>query len=249
MIAAIIQARLGSHRLPGKVLKDISGRSMLGHVIKRVQASRAIDAIAVATTRTKEDRAVAAEAEAWGVRAFAGEEEDVLRRYYDTAKWIQADTIVRITADDPLKDPRIADQVIACFAADPDLDYASNTLTPSYPEGLDIEVFSFHALERAVFEATRQSEREHVTPYIWNHPERFRLRSINHDQDLSHLRWTVDYPQDLRFVRTVYAELWQGSLFYTSDILNLLALKPWIGNINSGIPRMAGYRASVAHDR
>ena len=249
MIAAIVQARMGSRRLPGKVLRDIAGSSMLRHILQRVQASRSVDAVVVATTQAEEDHAVRTESEACGVRAFAGDRGNVLRRYYDAAQWVGARTIVRITADDPLKDPRIIDRVVECFLADPQLDYASNTIVPSYPEGLDVEVFSMRALERAVSEATRASEREHVTPYMWNHPERFHLRNVGHDQDFSHLRWTVDYPDDLEFVRTVYAELWRGTPFYMEDVLDLLARKPWIGAINSGRARLAGYHASVNNDR
>lgn len=244
MIAAIIQARMGSTRLPGKVLLRLKGVPVLQHVISRVRCSRYIQGIVVATTADPADRAIVQLSERLGVVPFVGSADDVLDRFYGAAKAIGADVITRITADDPFKDPEIIDLVIRTFL-DAACDYASNTLEPTYPEGLDVEVLSFSALERAWREATLPSEREHVTPYIWKHPERFKLVSVKHGVDLSHLRWTLDHPEDYEFARAVYERLWDGQVFCMRDVLALLDREPALARINERYERNEGYLSSL----
>ena len=247
-VVAIIQARMGATRLPGKTLVDIAGKPLLAHVIERTKASRTADEIVVATTTDPEDRAILQMATQYGLRAYAGSADDVLDRFYQAAKQAAADIIVRITADDPFKDPEVLDKIVEYLLDHPGLDYVSNTIEPTYPEGLDIEVFSFSALERAWREARLASEREHVTPYIWKHPDRFKIANVRHDTDLSRLRWTLDYEEDLHFVREVYARLYNGGIFLMKDILALLQAKPHLTKINQGIKRNVGYIASLQKD-
>ena len=135
-------------------------------------------------------------------------------RFYQAAREFNAEIIVRITPDDPFKDPEVVDKVLSYYLSrQGDLDYVSNTIKPTYPEGLDVEAFSFRVLEQAWQEAKRPSEREHVTPYIWDHTELFRLANVENDKDLSHLRWTLDTEADLRFARKVYDRLYRGRVF------------------------------------
>lgn len=247
-IVAIIQARVGATRLPGKTLADIAGKPLLAHVIQRVRASRTVSEIVVATTTAPEDRAVLDLAVQYGVKVYAGSRDDVLDRFYQAAKLVSAEVIVRITADDPFKDPQVLDKIAQYFIDHPELDYASNTIEPTYPEGLDIEVFSFAALETAWREARLPSEREHVTPYIWKNPDKFKVANIKHDEDLSHLRWTIDYKEDLCFAREVYARLYHGQVFLMEDILALLRAEPELCEINRGIARNVGYLQSLVQD-
>lgn len=250
MIAAIVQARMGSTRLPGKVLIDIQGKPLLALVIDRIREARLIDGIVIATTRNEKDRAIIEFARSQDILYYAGSEEDVLDRFYQAAKTYKAGTIVRITPDDPFKDPEVIDTVISHYLKNKkNLDYVSNTIKPTYPEGLDVEVFSFTTLEKAWKEANSLSEREHVTPYIWNHPEIFRLANIENNEDLSHLRWTLDTEADLKFTREVYARLYHGQVFLMKDILALLRAEPELLQINEGIARNAGYLKSLEQER
>ena len=250
MIVAIIQARTGSTRLPNKILEDINGKPLLEHVLDRVRLSRLIDKIIIATTTEDKDRVILKMARSWGIDSYTGSEEDVLDRFYQAAKMYGADTVVRITPDDPFKDPEVVDRVIGYYLEHKDgLDYVSNTIKPTYPEGLDVEVFSFDTLERAWQEAGKPSEREHATPYIWNHPELFRLANVENDENLSHLRWTLDTEADLRFTREVYARIYHGQVFLMKDILALLHTEPELEQINQGTPRNAGYLKSLEQER
>lgn len=243
-IVAIVQARLHSTRLPGKALAPICGLPLLEHVFDRVAASRLIDEVTLATSSDRADRKLLHLAAYNGIAAYAGSGDDVLDRFYQAARRFEADIIVRVTADDPFKDPDIIDQVIETFLNHQPLDYCSNTIEPTYPEGLDIEVFSFHALERAWREAVLASDREHVTPYIWRQPEMFRLACLKLGRDLSNLRWTLDYEEDLKFTREVYARLYCGQVFGMEEILALLKREPWLSGINAGFLRNAGYHLS-----
>ncbi len=250
MVIAIVQARMGSTRLPGKVLIDIQGKPLLEHVIERLRDSRFIDQIIIATTGNEGDRAIIEFAQSNGLSYYVGSEDDVLDRFYQAAKKFCTDTIVRITPDDPFKDTEVIDKVIGYYLENKDkLDYVSNTIKPTYPEGLDVEVFSFEALEKVWQEARKASEREHVTPYIWNNPELFRLANVESDEDLSHLRWTIDYEEDLRFVREVYARLYHGQVFFMRDILALLRAEPELAQINQGVVRNEGYLKSLERER
>jgi len=255
-VVAIVQARVGSTRLSEKVLKRILGKPMLWHVINRLKKAKLIDEIVVATTTRKEDKSIIRLSEENGVKSFAGSEEDVLDRYYQAAKTHNADVIIRITADCPLIDPRVVDRVVKHFL-DGDFDYVSNTCVESgvtckqtYPDGLDTEVFSFKALEKAWKEAKMQSEREHVTSYIWKQPDVFKIRRIQYCKDLSNMRWSVDYEEDLRFVREVYKRLYKkGIFFHLEDVLTLLSEHPELMEINSVISKNEGYFKSLKKDK
>lgn len=248
-VVAIIQARMGSTRLPGKVMKEIVGKPMLWHIVNRLSWSKLIDEIVIATTTNKEDLIIVEFAEKQGISCYAGSAEDVLDRYYQVAQKFGAEIIVRITADCPLIDPNIADKIIDNFLIDAELDYASNTLVPTYPDGLDVEVLSLNALEKAWKNANKKSEREHVTPYIKNHPETFKLVNVKENFDLSSLRWTVDYPEDFHFIETIYKNLYVGKeIFLMGDVISLIKQRSDLENINKGFIRDEGYLKSIAND-
>lgn len=246
-IVAIIQARVGSTRLPGKVLKDICGKPMIWHVIERVKKAKLVEKVIVATTVKEEDDEIVKIAEQCGVKSFRGSEDDVLDRYYQAAKELGADVIVRVTADCPLIDPLIIDKTIEFFLKG-NFSYVSNALKPTFPDGLDVEVFSFEALHKAWEKATKLSEREHVTPYIWKHPEDFKIGNFESGLDFSHLRWTVDKEEDLQFVREVYKRIGK-EFFHMEDILELLRKHRELTDINRGIRRNEGYEKSLREDR
>jgi spore coat polysaccharide biosynthesis protein SpsF len=226
-VTAIVQARMGSTRLVGKTLAEIDGRPLLWQVCRRVMHSESVDRLAIATTTCAEDRAILDFAAAEHLPAYAGDPLDVLDRYRQAARAVGAETIVRITADDPFKDPRVIDRVVGAYVrADGALDYVSNNLQPTYPLGLDVEVVSAAALEQAWAESTDVFDREHVTSYIRRHPRRFRLGSVELDRDLSHLRWTIDTEADLAFARIVYRSFRDRPMFFMDDILALLERDP-----------------------
>ncbi len=249
-IVAIIQARMGSTRLPRKTLAPIVGRPLLAHILERVQAADLIDQVVIATTHHPDDDAIEALGQEMGVTVYRGSVDDVLDRFYQCARQVGAHTIVRITADDPFKDPQLIQAMLSYWVETyPSYDYLSNTLEPTYPEGLDIEIFTFQALAQAWKEATLPSDREHVTPYIWRHPQRFRLFSWTQERDLSRLRWTVDYPEDLAFARAVYERLYpQKRLFLMADILALLETEPHLKDLPRQVPRNEGYQRSRAQE-
>src|SRR6185503_3950681 len=219
-IVAIIQARMGSSRLPGKVLADVCGRPMLHYVISRVRQARRLSLIVVATSDETTDDVVVRFCQTNDVPCFRGSRNDVLDRYYNAAKYFQADVIVRLTADCPLLDPAIIDKVVETFMAG-QFDYASNTQEPTYPDGLDTEVFTWKALERVWHEARVPSDREHVSTYMIKNPGLFHIGSVKHDQDLSHLRLTVDEPRDLELIRQIYRHRPNKEDFGLNDIVSL----------------------------
>jgi spore coat polysaccharide biosynthesis protein SpsF len=243
---ALIQARMSSSRLPGKVLKDIAGQPMLLHVIRRAKQASSIDLVAVITSTHKDDDPIGILCKENGIPCFRGSLDDVLDRYYQAAIYFQADIVVRLTADCPLLDPKIIDKVVQAFHKGA-FDYVSNTLECTYPDGLDTEIFRFGALERAWKEAGLKSEREHVTAYIYKHPELFRLGSVKQEPDLSSLRWTVDTPQDLDFVRIIY-NLIKDVDFGMHEILKLRKTHPEVLKLNSGQQRNEGYLRSLQED-
>ena len=249
MIAAIVQARMGSSRLPGKTLMDLAGRPLLGHLIERARRIPGLEAVVIATTERPADRAIIDFANAHGVPVYAGSEDDVLDRFHQAAQRFGVSVVVRVTPDCPLLDPAVAGLVLKRFLdAGGGLDYASNTQPPTFPDGQDTEVFSAAALARAWREARLPSEREHVTPYIWKHPERFRLANVRHTEDLSALRWTVDEAADLAFARAVYARLGAGRLFGMDEVLALLAREPALREMNGSLTRNQGYAKSLRAD-
>ena len=251
MIAAIVQARMGSTRLPGKTLADVCGQPMLGRHVARARRIPGVERVIIATTEQPADAAILRFAADHGVPAYAGSEDDVLDRFYQTARRHGIAVVVRVTPDCPLLDPAVSGAVLACFLEGRGaIDYASNTQPPTFPDGLDTEVFSSAALERAWREARLTSEREHVTPYIWKQPDTFRVANVTHDPNLSALRWTVDTAADLEFVRAVYGRL--GASAETAgmdDVLGLLRRHPELAALNRGIARNEGYATSVRVER
>lgn len=247
-VVGIIQARMGSSRLPEKTLMPIGAKPLLVHVMERTRAAQTLDDVCLATTEAPEDAPLLEFATQFGALTYTGSPDDVLDRYYQAASMAKADVIVRITADDPFKDPAVIDTIAGHLLAHPELDYVSNTLEPTYPEGLDVEVFTFDALATAWREASLASEREHVTPFIWKNPARFNLHNVRHSADLSHMRWTLDYEADLRFAREVYRRLEHKGLFSMAEILECLDAEPELNHINQGIERNSGYLSSIQKD-
>lgn len=205
-VVAIIQARVGSTRLPGKVMLELAGEPMLARMVERVARAQTLDDVIVATTDQPGDRAIVDLCAERGWPCFRGSEEDVLDRYYQAAVAFQADVVVRVTSDCPLIEPQVVDRVVREFLdRQPGLDYAANTLPPrTFPRGLDTEVMRFDALERAWREDQDPVWREHVTLYIYRNPERFCLYGVTNEVDYSSMRWTVDISEDLAFVRRIY---------------------------------------------
>jgi spore coat polysaccharide biosynthesis protein SpsF len=236
-IVGIIQARMGSSRLPGKVLADISGHPMLWHVVGRTRSAQTLDQVVVATTTEPADDVIAAFCRECGVDCFRGGEEDVLDRYYRAARTHAAEAVVRITSDCPLIDPEIVDKTVRAFLAEQP-DYASNGVVRTYPRGLDTEVMTVSALEAAWREARQPYQRTHVTPYIYENPDRFRILSVTGDQDYSAYRWTVDTPEDLELVRAVYAEF-EGDSFLLNDVVMLMEREPDLTQINRSVVQKA----------
>jgi spore coat polysaccharide biosynthesis protein SpsF len=228
---AIVQARMGSTRLPGKVLADIAGHTMLERVIERLRRAESLDEIVVATSTAPADDAVAELCTDLGVPVFRGSEEDVLDRYAGAARASSADAIVRITADCPLIDPEVVDEVVARFRRERP-DYASNTLERSWPRGLDTEIFARSALEAAEREASEAFERAHVTPFLYQSGGRFRLLSVVGSTDYSAHRWTVDTHEDLAMVRQIFELLGPGGDFGWPDVIAALQRRPDILDLN-----------------
>ena len=233
-VAAIIQARMASTRLPGKVLAEVGGRSMLEQVCRRVARAETIGRVLVATTTEPADEAIVAECGRIGLECFRGSEADVLDRYCRAAEAAEADVVVRITSDCPLIDPGVIDEVAGRFLAERP-DYASNTLTRTWPRGLDTEAIAATALARAGRQATEPHQRSHVTPYVYEHPEAFRLLEVRGPGDNGDARWTVDQPEDLRFVREVYRRLGGSVTFTWEDVMGLVAREPALAEINRDV--------------
>ncbi|HXC40611.1 MAG TPA: glycosyltransferase family protein [Burkholderiales bacterium] len=244
---AILQARTSSSRLPGKVLKPLFGRPMLARQIERVRRAARLDELVVATSVDASDDALEALCREEGVACFRGSLDDVLDRFYRAAEAQAAETVVRLTGDCPLADPDLIDALVEFFFSG-GYDYASNAVPPTFPDGLDAEVLGFGCLRQAWRQATLPSQREHVTSFIYNHPERFRVGSYRNPVDLSHLRWTVDEAEDFEMVSGVYAELYPvDPRFGWQDVLRLLERRPELIS-NSRFRRNEGYDASLRRD-
>jgi spore coat polysaccharide biosynthesis protein SpsF (cytidylyltransferase family) len=250
-VIAVVQARLGSTRLPGKALAPVAGRPMLAHVLARAAAVPGVDRVVLATTVSPEDDALVEVARGAGAAWVRGSAEDVLDRFRSAIEAHPADAVVRVTGDCPLLDPAVSGLVLAEYLRRPDaLDYASNVHPPTYPDGLDTEVVSRAALEAAWREARLGSDREHVTPFIWRQPGRFRLASVAGAPDLSGLRWTVDDARDLALVRAVHDALAPDGrrLFGLGEVLDLLRARPDLTSINAGTRRNEGFERSRLAD-
>lgn len=241
MIIAVLQARASSRRLPGKVLKPILGKPMLRHQIERILRAKLLGRLVLATSVNPEDDAVAAIGDACGVTVYRGSLDDVLDRFYKAAEPHSPSHVVRLTGDCPLADPEIIDAVTR-KAVNEGYDYTSNTNPPTFPDGLDVEVATFAALQVAWREATSKSDREHVMPFLHRQPKRFRLGNYENATDLSAMRWTVDEPADFEMVRTVYEGLYPSKPdFGTADVLTFLRDHPEVASLNDGTIRNEGY--------
>ncbi len=246
---AIIQARTGSTRLPGKVLLDLEGATVLERVIERVMAAKLIDKVMVATTTQENDLPLVELCNRLGVAVYRGSEKDVLDRFYQAAKPFAPRRIVRITADCPLIDPKIIDQSIFTFR-ETKVDYLASQFDERLPDGEDVEVFSFEALKRAWADAKWVSEREHVTPYIYKNPKIFKVSGLKVDHDYSEKRWTLDNQDDYEFIRAIYSLLYKNNhQFGMEDVLELLKKNPDLEKLNSHIARNEGYAKSLREDK
>lgn len=237
-VLPIIQARMGSTRLPGKALMDIGCASMLARAVNRTRRALRVNQVIVATTAEASDDAIVEECEKLRVDVFRGSQDDVLDRYYQAARKFNADVVVRITSDCPLIDPALIDAVVAEFETN-QWDYVSNVQPRWYPRGLDIEVFSFAALECAWQKATESYQRAHVTPYIYQHPELFRLGAVCADKDYSAQRWTVDTMQDLELVRAIYARFDNQDSFGWCEALAVVEREPMLRELNHAVQQKA----------
>lgn len=246
-VVTVIQARTGSSRLPGKVLRPLVGEPLLARLAERVNSADHIGVVVIATTVECADDPIAAWCQQADVRCFRGHPTDLLDRHYQVGRCFQADVIVKIPSDCPLIDPRVIDRVLGVYLENPGaVDYLGNLHPPSYPDGNDVEVMSFNALEIAWREATRPLEREHTTPFLWENPHRFRLQNVSWetglDYSMSH-RWTVDYEEDFRFVAAVYEALYpRNHLFTLEDILAFQARRPDITALNAEFVGVNWYR-------
>ncbi len=249
MILAILQARMSSSRLPGKVLMPILGKPMLFFQIERVLRSNLLDKLVIATSNDSSDDPIESFCEGNGVECFRGSLNNVLDRYYRCAEKFKPDTVVRLTGDCPLADPEVIDSTVRYFI-DNNCDYVTNGgKEPTFPDGLDVEVFTFESLRESWENAELPSEKEHVTQYIKRHPGRHKLGVYKNQQDFSGLRWTVDEPRDFELVSKIYKELYPNNFYFTTDdIITLFKRKPDLAAINAGIERNEGLKKSLSQD-
>ena len=263
-VVTVIQARMASSRLPGKVLRPLLGQPLLLHLIERVQAAKRVDTVVVATTYEAQDNPIAELCQTHHIHCFRGHPTDLLDRHYQTGYFYDADVIVKIPSDCPLIDPTVIDKVIGCFLdpkglVSPKLpnlrenpsslyayEYVSNLHPATYPDGNDVEAMTMDALEVAHRQAKRDFEREHTTPFFWENPDRFRLGNVTWETGLDcsmSQRWTIDYEADYGFVKAVYEALYpHKALFGLNDILALLAERPDIIALNNQYVGVNWYR-------
>jgi spore coat polysaccharide biosynthesis protein SpsF len=236
-VVALIQARMGSTRLPGKSLKEVMGKPLLGYLVERVRRCKKLNDIVIATTDSPVDDCLARFARNENLSFFRGSEIDVLDRFYQAATLFKADVVVRITGDCPLIDPVVVDEAISYFLDQyPLYDYVNNIAPRRYPRGMDTEVFTYQALLETWKRAGSNSEREHVTPFIYLHPELFRLGHVSCKEDLSSHRWTVDTPEDFALVKKILEYLYPKNPEFTiQDILRALCKNPEWVQINAHI--------------
>lgn len=236
-ILVVVQARMGSTRLPGKSLALVLGKPLLYYVVERLKMLSHKATLVVATSEEEGDDPISLWCHEEGVCCFRGSEEDVLDRYLKAARRYEGDVIIRVTGDCPLIDPHVVDLAIDQFLEHyPDYDYLSNTIKRTYPRGLDVEVFKRRALERAHEEAFHTEEREHVTPYIWRHPETFSLGSFFYKEDLSAHRLTVDTEEDLALITRIIETLWpQNPAYSLQDLLYLILEHPEWEQLNAHV--------------
>ena len=251
---AIIQARLGSTRLPGKVLFEVAGRCLIGLMLERVRRSKFVDEIVIATGKGMINDSLEAVVVSLGFSVFRGSEENVLKRYAQAAKTHDADVVVRLTGDCPLMDPQVVDLIVRKRAED-NYDYCTNVLPPTWPDGLDVSVFTREILEAADREAERPSDREHVVPWMWRQTSlkggsRYTAINVESPKDLSLDRWTIDEASDYIFLRALASKIGPEGIVTanTQDILDVIKKMPQIKGMNANIVRDAGYALSLADE-
>jgi spore coat polysaccharide biosynthesis protein SpsF len=233
-ITAIVQARMGSTRLPGKVLMDLGGETVLARVLRRLGRATRIHEMVVATTDTASDDEIETACARLHISCFRGSEHNVLARYMRTAEQFRSDLIVRVTADCPLVDPEVVDGVgAACITKGVDLSF--NDVPNTFPRGLDVEAFTMDALRKVEDMADEAYQREHVTPLIYERTDIFRTYSVKGDRELSHLRWTIDTPEDLQLTRAIYAHFENRDDFGWQEALELVDCHPELADINAHI--------------
>lgn len=247
-VIVIMQARMNSNRLPGKVMLPLAGKPAIQHVIERTKLFPNISKVIVATPTSPADDSLVQFCKSMDISVFRGSENDVLDRYYQAAILYQADVIVRITADCPLIDPIESGKVIKMFF-EMSADYVSNTNPPMVPDGLDTEVFSMGALTRAWTTARKRSEREHVTLYIYSNPKEFKIGSVKYQEDLSQYRLTLDEMADYILLRKLFSVLEEKKQFgYLHEVVSILEGNPEILKINRNIQRNEGLASSLRED-
>lgn len=246
-VVTVVQARRGSTRLPDKVLADVMGQPLLWRQLERMQQARTVGTIVVATTEDPQDQAIVDLCEEHGLPCFRGHETDLLDRHVQAARAHEAELVVKIPSDCPLIDPAVIDRVIGRMLADPERwDYVSNLHPASWPDGNDVEIMTMDALQTAWRVADRDFEREHTTPFLWERPAQFRCDNVawpgGRDLSMSH-RFTIDYPEDLAFIRAVYERLYaEDPRFGLDRILALLEREPDIAAINAAYAGVNWYR-------
>nr|WP_294795225.1 glycosyltransferase family protein [uncultured Mucilaginibacter sp.] len=241
-IIAIVQARMGSSRLPNKTLSLLAGKPLIWHVFNRISYSKKITKAILATTVNPKDEVLIDWANRNEIDAFRGSEDNVLERFYLAAKPYNPDLIVRVTADDPFKDPFVIDKVIT-YCVQEGLDFACNNNPPTFPEGLDTEVFKFKALELAYNKSASDFEKEHVTQFFYRNPDLISQGNVKSESDKSWLRWTIDKEIDLQMARIIYDNLYkEGDIFNYQDILNFLDNNEDVAKMNLLVERSEMYK-------
>ena len=244
----MIQARLGSSRLPKKTIAKIQDKPVIWHVINRVKKIKNVKQIVLITTTGDSDKILLDVAKQQNIFGFTGSENDVLKRHYDCAVKFNADPIIRITGDCPLIDPKLSSDILQ-FYLDNDFDYVSNTINPTFPDGLDTEIFSFSALEKAYLQSKLPSEREHVTTYFTKNIKKFKLYNYSNAVNLSTFRWTIDQIEDLKFVRKIYHYAKPKTTFSMKTVFKILQSHPTLSKINANILRNEGHASSLRKDK
>lgn len=242
-INAIIQARCGSTRFPNKVFADIDGKPLIWHVVNRLKYAKTIDNIVIATTTNTKDNIIEDWCKENKITYYRGSENDVLNRYYCASVVSNADVIVRITADDPFKEPAVIDAVVKKLI-DGNYDLVTNNFPPSFPEGLDCEALKFSVLKESENSTCDTFEREHVTQYIYHNPQKFKIGNVSSENNLSYLRWTIDNTEDYEMVKAIYAHRnpQNTGILLMDEILEILVNNPEIKEINSSVERSAMYK-------
>jgi spore coat polysaccharide biosynthesis protein SpsF (cytidylyltransferase family) len=248
VIVALIQARMGSSRLPGKVLAEIEGRPMLLHIVDRLLAANGPDLVGVATSDQESDSPIRALAEEHDIPVFAGSEDDVVDRFLRAARHFDAEAVVRVTGDSPFVDPEVVDRLVSAYRTRGEMvACVSNHDPPSYPLGLDAEIYPTATFDRLWNDITDPFWRDWFAIYMRKRPAKFPILNVGYREDLSHIRLTVDYPADLRLARELYRRLFRpGRVFHLQEILDTLRREPALVEINAGYRAAAGFEAALA---